>query len=164
MPCPKGWSLLCISFSCHLLLQQKYCKCNQSDVTKEETAGRSWGGFSLYRRRRGKTHEPFREETGNKQRSRSVNPAFYFSGGFLHQPLPIFHLVSDLSPLLFPHSLCQISFPLMDPTSRKFQDHLQKFTVPIASYLELSYKKYYIAFVIKSLPDCSNKNPIIVTN
>lgn len=45
MPCPKGWSLLCISFSCHLLLQQKYCKCNQSDVTKEETAGRSWGGF-----------------------------------------------------------------------------------------------------------------------
>lgn len=62
----------------------------------------------------------------------------------------------SLAPSASPLSLCQISFFPMETTSRKFQDHLQECTVSITSYLELSYKKYYLAFVIKSLSDYSN--------
>lgn len=36
--------------------------------------------------------------------------AFYLSGGFMHRPLPIFHLVSDLSLLLSPLSLSLSNF------------------------------------------------------
>lgn len=126
------------------------------DVTEGAPASRSWEGFSLYNRERGETQEPFREGVGNEQRSRSVNPAFYLPGGFLHQPLLIFHLSSDLSSLPSPLSHCQISFSPTEPTSRKCQDHLRQFTVSIASYLEQSYKKYCLAFVIKTLPDYRN--------
>lgn len=123
--------------------------------TEGESVSRSWEGFSLYNRKHGETQDPspFREGIGNKQRSRSVNPAFYLPGGFLHYPLLIFHLSSDLSSLLSPLSHCQISFSPMEAMPRKCQDHLQQFAVSIASYLEQSYKKYCLALVIKTLPD-----------
>lgn len=132
-----------------------YNKSTTSGVTamslRKESASRSWGGFPLYNRKHGKTHEPFREGTENKQRRRSVNPSILpfwrlHAPTIAHLSFSFWSLASSVSPL----SLCQISFSPTEPASRKFQDHLQEFTVSIASYLELYYKKYYLAVLIKN--------------
>lgn len=122
------------------------CKYN---VIKEGHVSRSWEGFSIQNRKHGKTHEPFGGGIGNKERSRSVTSAFYWSESsilhFWRIPASAFPYLSFSFWYLTyssPLSVCQISFSPVKPNSRKFQDHLQEFTVSTSSYLELSYRKY----------------------